>query len=284
MAIPAWYAFPTDIVQSTREDTLAMGLNIDDIPFGWVRKELRLVQPLQRGATGKAVQRVQEWLTLNGIAVVVDGQFGPATGYAVGRFQTRRGLPKSGVVDTATFDELTEPLHRALAPPSTVPGGFSSGVANAARQHLRERPREVGGGNRGPWVRVYMEGADGPGFLWCAGFVSFLVRQAAWQAGVELPMRPTFSCDVISQDALTEGRFISETDSAAALDDLPRGSFFVQRRSPTDWTHVGIVVAAVDEIIETIEGNTNEGGTREGYEVCRRIRNLKNKDFVTLEG
>lgn len=263
-----------------------MGLNIDDIPFSWVRKELRLAQPLARGATGVAVRRIQEWLTLSGIALVVDGQFGPATQYAVGRFQTRRRLPGTGVVDTPTFEELTRPLQRALAPPSTTPTGVSAGVAAAARQHLRQRPREVGGDNRGPWVRVYMNGADGPGFLWCAGFASFLVRQAAWHAGVSLPMRPTFSCDVISRDAQADGRFIAESEIADdddALDELPRGSLFVQRRTPADWNHVGIVVAAADEIIETIEGNTNEGGSREGYEVCRRIRNLEGKDFVTLE-
>lgn len=263
-----------------------MGLTIDDIPFTWVRKELRLAHPLERSATGIAVRRVQEWLTLNGIAVVVDGRFGPATAYAVGRFQGRRGLPKTGIVDEPTFETLTKPLYRALAPPRTVSSEISSGVAAAARQHFRERPREVGGANRGPWVRVYMDGADGAGCLWCAGFVSFLVRQAAWHAGVPLPMQPTFSCDVIARDAQTEGRFIAESEIAAdpaTLDDLPRGSLFVQRRSADDWNHVGIVAAAVDEIIETIEGNTNEGGSREGHEVCRRIRNLEGKDFVTLE-
>ena len=72
-------------------------------------------------------------------------------------------------------------------------------------------------------------------------------------------------------------------DGGAGLDDLTRGSLFVQRRSPTDWNRTGIVVAAIDEVIETIEGNTNEGGSQEGYEVCRRIRNSKNKDFVRLE-
>lgn len=263
-----------------------MGLDVDDIPFGWVQKELRLVRSLERGATGMAVQRVQEWLTLNGIAVVVDRRFGPATQYAVGRFQTRRGLPKTGEVDPETFKELTRPLLRALSPPARTPGGLSAAVRAAARRHLRQRPREAGGVNRGPWVRVYMDGHDGSGSLWCAGFVSFLVRQAAWHAGASLPMRPTFSCDVISEDAQADGRFIAEDEIAegsATLDDLPRGSLFVQRRSPTDWSHVGVVVAAVDEVIETIEGNTNEGGSQEGYEVCRRIRNLKNKDFVRLE-
>jgi len=262
-----------------------MGLDIESIPFSWVQRELCLDRGLCRGDSGRSTQRVQEWLTLNGIAVVVDGQFGPATEYAVGRFQGRRSLSKTGSVDPTTFDELTKPLHRALAPPSISPTSLSSGVVSAARQHLRERPREVGGANRGPWVRIYMEGNDGPDLLWCAGFASFMVRQAAWHTSAELPLRPTFSCDVVSRDAQDDGRFVAEREiasGAVTMDDLPRGSFFVQRRSANDWNHIGIVVAAVGEVIETIEGNTNEGGSREGYEVCRRIRNLKNKDFVTL--
>ena len=262
-----------------------MNLDIEGIPFNWVRRELRLARTMIRGDRGEAVSRVQEWLTLNGIAVVVDGQFGPATEYAVRRFQSRRRLARTGTVDRPTFDEMTEPLHRALAPPSLSPSNLSTGVVSAARQHLRERPREVGGVNRGPWVRVYMEGNDGPGYLWCAGFTSFMARQSAWHAHVELSIRPTFSCDVVSQDAQTDDRFVAEREiasGAVTMDDLPRGSFFVQRRSANDWNHIGIVVAAVGEVIETIEGNTNEGGSREGYEVCRRIRNLKNKDFVTL--
>jgi hypothetical protein len=231
------------------------------------------------------VERVQEWLTLNDIAVVIDGQFGPATEYAVGRLQSRRGLPKTGQVDTATYEELTEKLHRALAPPTSPSSSFGAAVVAAARQHRSERPREVGGVNRGPWVRVYMEGNDGPAFLWCAGFACFMVRQAAWHLDVPVPLRPTFSCDVLSQDAQTDGRFVAERDidnGVTSLDDLPRGSFFVQRRTANDWNHVGIVVAAGDQVIETIEGNTNEGGSREGYEVCVRIRNLKSKDFVRV--
>jgi cell wall-associated NlpC family hydrolase len=184
----------------------------------------------------------------------------------VGRFQGRRGLPKTGAVDPATFAELTEKLHDALAPPATTPPSFGAAVIAAARQHHGQRPREVGGVNRGPWVRIYMEGHDGPAFLWCAGFSCLMVRQAAWHLDVDLPLRPTFSCDVLSRDAQTDGRFVREQD-LGSLDDLPRGSLFVQRRTADDWNHVGIVVSGGVEVIETIEGNTNEGGSREGYEV-----------------
>ncbi len=40
--------------------------------------------------------------------------------------------------------------------------------------------------------------------------------------------------------------------------------------------HTGIIERIEGEYLHTIEGNTNDTGSREGYEVCRRIR-LKNK-------
>jgi len=256
-----------------------------NLPFSWVRRELEFDEALRRGKRGRAVERVQEWLVLNGIAVVVDGQFGPATEYAVGRFQSRRHLAKTGEVDAATCAVLTAPLERALATPSSASPDLAARIAAIARQHLKERPREVGGANRGPWVRVYMEGHDGPGYLWCAGFACFVARQAAYQLGIDLPLRPTFSCDILAQDAQGAGRFVSEREidrGEVSLDEIDRGSFFVQRRTANDWNHTGIVIATGNAVIETIEGNTNEGGSREGYEVCRRIRGLGSKDFVRV--
>ncbi len=263
-----------------------MRLEISDIPFAWVRTELTIDGPVARGDHDGPVRRVQEWLTLNDIAVVVDGDYGPATEYAVSRFQVYRDLPKTGVVDRATYAELTAPLLRALEPPSVEPSTFSAAVVAAARQHRNQRPREVGGPNRGSWVRVYMDGVDGADRLWCAGFVSFLVRQAAWHAGVPEPIQSSVSCDMLSHCAQAEGRFLAGDrilDGAESIDDLPRGSLFVQRRSDDDWSHVGVVIAAMGSSMETIEGNTNDGGSREGVEVCRRIRGLRNKDFIMLQ-
>ena len=127
------------------------------------------------------------------------------------------------------------------------------------------------------------DGVDRP---WCAGFASFLVRQAAWHAGVEEPIRGSVSCDELSRNALSDGRFLPGArieDGIASLDEVPRGSFFVQRKAENDWNHVGVVIAGMGRVMETIEGNTNDGGSREGTEVCRRIRSLENKDFVMLQ-
>ena len=37
-----------------------------------------------------------------------------------------------------------------------------------------------------------------------------------------------------------------------------------------------------DGTFATIEGNTNDEGSREGYEVCRRVRGRGSKDFIRL--
>lgn len=39
--------------------------------------------------------------------------------------------------------------------------------------------------------------------------------------------------------------------------------------------HVGLVEALGPDLLHTIEGNTNDEGSREGYEVCRRQRHVK---------
>lgn len=39
--------------------------------------------------------------------------------------------------------------------------------------------------------------------------------------------------------------------------------------------HTGFVESVIGDTIHTIEGNTNDTGSREGYEVCRRIRDIK---------
>lgn len=53
---------------------------------------------LRKGDTGEYVQRMQNLLTKHGIAVSVDGSFGPLTDAAVKQFQTRAGLQADGVV------------------------------------------------------------------------------------------------------------------------------------------------------------------------------------------
>jgi hypothetical protein len=234
------------------------------------------------GTSGARARLVQEWLTLSGVGVMVDGEFGPATAAAVRVFQRKVKLPSTGVVDHATFERLVAPMAAALATPA-FPSGTAVGAAvvAVAKQHLAQHPREAGGQNRGPWVRLYMDGNQGPAWPWCAGFATFVVAQACAALGQPLPVGRTFSCDVLAERARVAGRLVQGRPADPTRGIAP-GSLFLVRRAPGDWDHVGIVTAARPDAFHTIEGNTNDAGDREGYEVCARVRGYERKDFVRI--
>jgi hypothetical protein len=257
---------------------------VEALPFSWIKKELVFDGPVKRRQRGRKAKQVQEWLCLNGIHIAIDSDFGQVTETAVAKFQGQRRLAKTGVVDEATFDKLVEPLLKALAP---IPAGnktLNQLVAAYARQHLALHPREIGGENCGPWVRLYMEGHDGKEWLWCAGFVCFILRQAARQLDVPMPFKRTFSCDALAEQAKQKDLFVSERSLTNSGDHgrLTGGTIFLSRRTANDWTHTGLVLDADSGVFSTIEGNTNDEGSREGYEVCRRMRGYAKKDFVLL--
>lgn len=241
---------------------------------------------IRRGMKGKPVTFVQEWLTLNGTGTAIDGGFGPATAAAVTAFQKKAGLPLTGVVDRATFDALTAPARAALQPLTAGKKTLSALAAAYAKQHLKQHPREVGGQNRGPWVRLYMKGKQGTPFAWCAGFVCFVLRQAADTLGVKPPLPYTFGCDELAGFAKQAGLFVPEKDITSGRTpaaSMPPGSIFLVRKTAKDWTHTGFAVAFHDEYFETIEGNTNDTGSREGFEVCRRTRSYTKMDFIRMD-
>lgn len=240
---------------------------------------------IRRGMKSKNVTFVQEWLSLNGAATGIDGDFGSGTEAAVKKFQQKAKLPVTGIVNQATFEALTAPAQAALQPIKVGTKTLGGLVVAYAQQHLKQRPREAGGQNKGPWVRLYMKGKQGKEFLWCAGFVSFILRQAADTLGVQPPVKYTFGCDELAGFGKAAGLFVPEKDVAsgnAAGKALPPGSIFLFRKKPGDWIHTGIVTSFHDDHFETIEGNTNDGGSNEGFEVCNRSRAYTKKDFIRI--
>lgn len=244
-------------------------------------QELKLATPVKRGDRNDAVKRVQEWVGLHGRVLAIDGDFGPATEAGVRMFQQASGLPGTGIVDAATWDALVAPLKRAVADIPTA--GLTVGALTAAwaRQQLASDAREIGGDNRGPWVRLYMSGRDGADQLWCAGFASFCLGRAATALGAALPFETSVSCDVIAAAAKKRNLLLGDPVGAERLKITP-GSFFLLRKAAGDWTHTGVVVSADADVVHTIEGNTNDDGSRNGYEVCQRTRGFKSLDFALV--
>jgi hypothetical protein len=247
--------------------------------------------PLSRGSHGPDVKRLQEWLSLHGFHTTVDGAFGPATEAAVKRFQTSTELEHHVNVGW-TYGEVAKQMWRMLVfsigeaiewlPHKAASAGHN--IVDCAHAHLAARPREAGIPNGGPWVRLYMDGHEGKDWPWCAGFATYVLRQALrhdrWR---------TFSCDELAAIAQRRGLFLRGGLRAAGFGpSVTPGSLFLIRNSAPDqrddWIHCGIVTAVGAEHFETIEGNTNQGGSREGTEVCKRHRAFNGRTDFILTG
>jgi hypothetical protein len=252
-----------------------------------VRKELDFPGEIAEGAIGRTARQVQEWVTIHGFGTAIDEEFGPATAEALKNFQNARGLPASGKADQQTWEMLVAPMKRAFSalPPES---DFSTTVLKVAQRHLDEHPIELGGANCGPWVRAYMSGNQGRSWPWCAGFVTFVMKQAAQVHQQSTPIQGSFSCDLLASQAKSQGVFVSERDldngttvwSSAGMNTC---CIFLVRRTSSDWVHTGFAFNyQPNGTFSTIEGNTNDEGSREGYEVCQRVRRRAKKDFILL--
>lgn len=228
---------------------------------------------LARGDRGAMAKEAQEWLSLHGFEVSIDGIFGPATEQAIVRFQSRCHLPAAelGQVGRSTWAYLRAPLIRARSPASTAARDYPDLVLLYAYQHHRWKPREVGGANRGPWVRHYTRGYEGAVYKWCAGFVSTILAQAAQHATRPPPLRFALSCNALAAEARAAGILVAE-----ASDAPQRGWLFLKRTGVREWHHVGIVIDAGPGWIETIEGNIGDA-------VGKRTRSLASIDFIRIE-
>lgn len=243
--------------------------------------ELELPKVVRRGDSGPEVHRIQEWLGLRGHGVRLDGVFGPATELALRTFQKAAKLEADGVATPELFRVLNAPM-RAAVEALPVSGATSLGdlLVQYATRHLRQQPREVGGDNRGPWVRLYMDGHEGTRWRWCAGFVTFCLQQACSALRLPLPVRRTFSCDLLSESAQRQQIFVA--GDKLDRSKLRPGDLFLSRRVVDDWVHTGIVTSVENEAFTTIEGNTDDGGNSNGREVAERTRSFEGRDFILL--
>jgi hypothetical protein len=117
-----------------------------------------------------------------------------------------------------------------------------------------EQPK---GSNWGETVKTYLK-AGGITFPapWCMCFVQWCFAEA----GNPLPYKGGGVLDVYHHMSMFK-----------SLDPKPGDIMIMQFAHGTG--HTGIVEAVGPTTVTCIEGNTNDDGSREGYEVARRIRN-----------
>src|SRR5688500_7371706 len=97
-----------------------LGTTTTDLEI-WIREEIELHWQLMVGASGKPVRRVQEWLSLSGFGLTIDGIFGPVTAEIVARFQQKESLEETGRIDEQTHQRLVASMRDVLLPTDIHP-------------------------------------------------------------------------------------------------------------------------------------------------------------------
>jgi hypothetical protein len=115
--------------------------------------------------------------------------------------------------------------------------------------------------NSGPAVEKYLKSVGlGKGYSWCMAFMYWCTKEASTQLNILNPLTKT---------AGVLAMYNSEKD--LLVTEPQPGDIFIMDFGKGQG-HTGIVEKAEKNIIHTIEGNTNDDGSREGYKVCRRQR------------
>lgn len=159
---------------------------------------------------------------------------------------------------------------------TTMPENLASATLRIALTQVgvQEQPK---GSNSGPKINMYLKSVGlNPGYSWCMAFVYWCTSQAAIQLGVKNPLIKTGG--VLKQWNETTLRKLVNRSSSVSPGDI----FVMDFGKGTG--HTGIVVSVKGGLIETVEGNTNVDGGREGYEVCIRQRAKSTiKGFIQLQ-
>jgi Putative peptidoglycan binding domain/CHAP domain len=268
--------------------TVVVNSNVNPLPFPG-----RIVKRDEQNAA--VVRALQSRLNEVGCGPIdVDGEFGDQTESAVRLFQTRfldmndQPLKSDGEVGPLTWGAL---FGQDTVPVITVPASdLAQAVLDVARTqlHVREQPL---GSNRGPEVDEYIRavGLNPTGdFPWCVCFAFFCYQKAAEQLGMENPMIRTAGVLDLWNRAGLAGVPRVLHDSAINNPALvkPGQIFIIDTPPPGGAGHAGLVEQVVSGKLVTIEGNTNDNGSREGIGVFRRegVKGRKissiNKGFI----
>lgn len=226
---------------------------------------------IKKGETDKnIVNAVQNQLNKKGCGpVVVDGDFGNKTFSAVKLFQTRftdsagNPLKIDGEIGSLTWSALFGESVTATIPESEL----YKTVLDIARSQIGKVENPLGS-NSGPDINKYHQSVGIPtGLAWCMAFVYWCYNEAYKKTGKANPLIKTggvlnhwnkATCKKItSADAIQNPALVK-----------PGHIFIISTGSGTG--HTGLVESVNGGILTTIEGNTNEGGSREGIGVFRR--------------
>lgn len=224
-----------------------------------------------------SVLAVQQRLNSLGCGpIAADGVFGQETLDAVELFQTRSVDPFGTHLNV---DGSVGPLTWAALFGSVVPTVTTTATA-LLQKVITTSTGEIGvledplGSNRGPRVDQYLRAAgldptEGH-FAWCAAFVYWCFDQSSAALGSRNPVIKTAGVlDHWNRAGAAGVHRLANAECVAQPSLVLPGLIFILTTSNGNG-HTGLVENVRGSILTTIEGNTNEGGSREGIGVFRR--------------
>jgi peptidoglycan hydrolase-like protein with peptidoglycan-binding domain len=239
---------------------------------------------IRRGERDPAVVRaIQSALDLAGYGPFRDGVFDDLMEAAVRRFQAQHvdasghALRIDGEVGRFTWGAL---LAQPVPTPSSAPSTLmlqSLAIAGSQVGQMEVPPLS----NRGPQVDEYLrsvgidpERSNSDGRNWCMAFVYWSFKTAALSLGGDTPLPKSAGClDHWNLAARVQGaRRIARAEAYADASLVKPGLVFILDLGQGHG-HTGIVERAMaGGRLVTIEGNTNNDGSRTGVGVFRLDR------------
>lgn len=228
------------------------------------------------------VLAVQRRLNESGVGPIdEDGDFGNGTESAVKLFQMRfadqDGVPLKvdGQIGPITWGMLfgMQSVPVVIDPDMAHPL-LAKALAFAVTQvGIREKPL---GSNRGPQVDKYLKSAGldpaRGSYPWCAAFIYYCFEHAAKELGQANPLvRTAGVLDHWNRAAAKGATRITRAKAMANPSLIKPGYIFIMDYGGGAG-HTGLVERVTGGKLVTIEGNTNDGGSREGIGVFRRTQ------------
>jgi hypothetical protein len=209
--------------------------------------------------------------------VVADGVYGAETAEAVELFQSRSvdkfssPLKVDGQVGAMTWAALFGDATLPVA--TTAPSPLLSDVLNTAAAEIGTM-EDPPGSNRGPKVDQYLSSVglhpEEGHYAWCAAFVYWCFQQSSQKLSIPNPViRTAGVLDHWNRAGTTGVTRVSSQEATDSPIAVQPGMIFVLTTGSGNG-HTGLVERIEGIRLTTIEGNTNQGGSREGVGVFRR--------------
>ena len=211
---------------------------------------------------------------------------------AVATFQAAKGLTADGKLGANTLAAMRPPAPASTGVP--CPGGVelskaASALILTAFAEADKKVREVGK-NAGPDVERYQKAVGlSKGAPWCAAFVSWcvmtskgLTKAPSWCSGSAVSLfqmagRSKTAVRITPADADFQSKVKPGMIWSRAQDPAGAAS---ARKGVWCQGHTGIVVQTHALGFDTVEGNTNAAGSREGDGVYRKTHKWADADII----